>query len=295
MRRALLLALLVPAFSARAQTITFTPDAYVGIASCDPANGETLTLGFTPTGTNLNLSSGGTYFVYTSNTAPTSSGTNGLTLCPTGNSGTTKAALVTTVAAGTTTPASIVVSVPTVLSGAGVTCSQTTDQDVYVCVHFIASGASDPTGAANGTVHFSVQKPASPVIVGIQPADGALVVSWEDGSGGAAASEYTIHADAATAGEAPSRTSSNITAHSGRISGLVNGVTYDVTIVAFSQAGNASDPSAAEKGTPLAVQDFWTRYKDAGGRDAGGCSSGPGGAAALLLALAALARLRRTA
>ena len=74
-----------------------------------------------------------------------------------------------------------------------------------------------------------------------------------------------------------------------RVSGLVNGVTYDVQTRAEDAAGtpgNFSDPSNILQGTPVASYGFFDKYKQLGGEDTGGCASVPGGL--ILLAAPAL-------
>jgi len=81
---------------------------------------------------------------------------------------------------------------------------------------------------------------------------------------------------------------------SARVGGLVNGTLYDVEVLAFSTGGNVSDPSNIASGTPVKVDDFYTSYKNAGGQESGGCSTGAAGVLALALApLLLLARKRR--
>jgi uncharacterized protein (TIGR03382 family) len=74
-----------------------------------------------------------------------------------------------------------------------------------------------------------------------------------------------------------------------KVSGLVNGVTYDVETKAEDGAGtpgNFSDPSNILQGTPVASYGFFDKYKQLGGEDTGGCASVPGGL--ILLAAPAL-------
>ena len=67
-----------------------------------------------------------------------------------------------------------------------------------------------------------------------------------------------------------------------------------MTVTAFSSADNASAPSDPPvPGTPVPVLDFWEGYEATGGREQGGCASGPAGAAGLLGAALALALHRR--
>jgi hypothetical protein len=77
------------------------------------------------------------------------------------------------------------------------------------------------------------------------------------------------------------------------VDGLLNGTTYDVKLQAVDGAGNISVDSELAAGTPRRVIGFWGAYRDAGGREMGGCHS-TGALLAPLLALFALSRRRRS-
>lgn len=61
-----------------------------------------------------------------------------------------------------------------------------------------------------------------------------------------------------------------------RITGLQNGLTYEVTAVAADEAGNSSGESNVLEATPTETLGFWDAYKKSGGTEQGGCSSAPG-------------------
>ena len=287
MRCALLLALLAPAL-ARAQaigagTINFAPAA-IGSALCNSTATTNLTLSF-----NLQLIANasvttGSYIVYAT-TAATTTSTNGLTVCP------TSAGTVTTVTASSSASQVISVGAATVVSVAGQQCSNASST-INVCIHYVPSGSSVVTGSAVGTISLSTQPPTAPFIWLIEPASGALLVHWNPG-GGTAPSYYQI---VATAGGV-SRYSGNIFSAdqnvNGRITGLTNGTTYAVTVIAFSPGGDASPASNEVPATPQQTAGFWERYQADGGKEQGGCASGPAGLGALLLSAAGLAGLRR--
>lgn len=71
-----------------------------------------------------------------------------------------------------------------------------------------------------------------------------------------------------------------------RAEGLTNNTIYDVRIRAKDAAGNISEPSALVQVTPIRTVGFWGFYKDAGGTDGGGCSTGLGLAPLLFVAFA---------
>jgi hypothetical protein len=289
MRRALLLlALLAPAL-ARAQAITagsinFAPAA-IGSSLCNSSANNNLTLSF-----NLQLIAnasinGGDYTVLATTSATTTS-TNGLTVCPSG------AGTVTTVAASSSVAQVISVGAASLVSAAGLQCSNTSNPTINVCIHYVPSGSSAVTGSAVGTISLSTQPPSAPYIWLVEPADGALLVHWNPG-GGTAPSYYQI---VATAGGV-SRYSGNIFSAdqnvNGRITGLTNGTTYAVTVIAYSSGGDAGPASNEVPATPQPTAGFFDRYQAAGGKEQGGCASGPAGLGALLLSAAGLAGLRR--
>jgi hypothetical protein len=80
-----------------------------------------------------------------------------------------------------------------------------------------------------------------------------------------------------------------------RITGLVNDTQYRVRARARDDAGNTSDASNVELGTPRNSAGFFETYKAAGGEETGGCTAVGGGlgSTAGLLAVMALAGLRR--
>lgn len=66
-----------------------------------------------------------------------------------------------------------------------------------------------------------------------------------------------------------------------RLTDLENGTTYEVAVRAIDDKGNESEFSGVGFGTPVPVDDFWDRYKEAGGQQQG-CSTSTGAAALAL-------------
>ena len=60
------------------------------------------------------------------------------------------------------------------------------------------------------------------------------------------------------------------------VDGLLNGTTYDVVLRAVDGANNESADSEPGSGTPRRTVGFWGTYREAGGTDTGGCSTGLG-------------------
>jgi hypothetical protein len=305
MRRALLLllALAVPALvhaqTTTAGTITFVPDANIGLVECNPSNGETIDVRWSVSSMPVGA---GTYRVYASTRAPTADTTTNVKLCDTGpveSDGVFAGKIGSdiTATAGATQSEDLLASLfvtATAASGSD-TCAEGLTRTIYVCVHFFPPNQSSPTASATGQLQLDLTRPARPTITGVAPGEGALRVSWNEGTGGAAdTTYYKIRATATDpAQDGATHTSGKITGESGRIEGLRTGVEYQVTVIAFSSADNESAPSAALPGTPVPVEDFFEYYGDSGGREQGGCSSGPAGALGILGAALALAFKRR--
>ncbi|HUL61408.1 MAG TPA: fibronectin type III domain-containing protein [Anaeromyxobacteraceae bacterium] len=201
---------------------------------------------------------------------------------------------VTSGATGTYPPASVSFTANDVTNKVGLTCNETADQTITFCVKLMNGGTEITTSGytqASGTVTVQLGVPPKPTITSIQAGDKALFVYWQAGTGGTASSEK-FSATAKLNGNAVSacpRTS----ATNCRIDGLQNGVTYTVTVTAYSSGGNPSPESDPMSGTAVPVDDFWSLYKKDGGREAGGCGAGGAGALALLGVAAALRRVRR--
>jgi hypothetical protein len=207
----------------------------------------------------------------------------------------TRFAILSAAAVSTTTSASNPVSanlLATKLSFSG--CN--TREVVTICANLYEGGTTTaaPLATIGGSIVLDGQVPAKPVITGITPGDGALNVSWSAGSNdGGVSKTYQATATPVTTGS-PVRSSEN-SSLSARVDGLQAEADYNVTVVAFSEGGNPSLPSASVVGTPVRVDDFWRHYLGDGGREQGGCGHDGAGLLALLPMAALLPRLRRRA
>jgi hypothetical protein len=316
MRLPLLLALLAVPALAQAQAVgVFEPqpvderydnDLYINLSECDPAQTRQVEFRW-----NVQLESGfafrsGVFKVFATNRQPTT--TSGLAYCETEDD--TANSLwagqvgddIPTLSAGTAGNGVLITS--EFVTEAGRTCEVGGDLQIYVCVHYhpyVQGGgtAVDPTrqGLASGTLTLSTQSPQPPTLNSVRPGNERLEGNWTASDTGLASEWYRIIATG-TAGPTPAdpvpptRSDDVQAATRGWVDQLVNGATYDVTVVGLSAAGNPSVPSNALSGSPIPADDFWDRYRAAGGQEEGGCAAGAAGPLALLGLAAAFARRR---
>jgi MYXO-CTERM domain-containing protein len=306
MRRALpLLALLVPALSLAqvpaAGTIQVLPSdrnsgnsKYLGTLDCTSAT-NTIGLAWT-----IQLATGATftagrYKLFATNTQPT--GTPAYCDVATGTSVVTKE--VTDWPATSTSMPQQSVLTQRILDAVGLvhdatgaqTCNATGLPNVYLCVQYYDAN-NNRNGLASVTLTAQLEAAPIPTSVSAAPRSNALDVSWTAGS----SNGVTIHHYVATAtdpdGVSKTGTTGDATT-SVTVGGLKNNVAYTVTVHSVSLGGNASAESAAAPGTPLPSDDFWKWYKDQGGAETGGCSTGAAGGLALLGVASLLAFRRR--
>jgi hypothetical protein len=162
----------------------------------------------------------------------------------------------------------------------------------YACVaHYVANGTT-PVWSNSTEATFEVLAPPVPEQVTVTPGDSSLYVSWVDGpSTGVNATKYNVTATGSTG--ATTQTFTGRT--NNRVTGLTNGVTYSVQVIALSAGDNESAASTpAVTGTPEAVNSFWDLYEaEPGHREQGGCGGGPAGLVSLVGVALALRGLRR--
>ncbi len=175
----------------------------------------------------------------------------------------------------------------------GTSCDVTGTVTIYVCVQERDSTGAT-VGCAKGRLILDVAPPAAPTGVAAAAAgDGALQVSWTPPTGDPPAYDYRISASADAAADPNVHTATTDPFTSSYVlAGLVDGVPYDVQVVARSQAGNESAPSAAVTATPIAPG-VVPGPRPPG--DAGSCGTGGAGPIALLGLTALLARSRSRA
>lgn len=275
-----------------------------------------------------NPSTAGVFRIYATNTAPVASA-SGAQYCQTVNNPNATTGQVFAAQVGSDIPntglslsgVASAVSETAIAQAAGFGSCTQDGQNIFVCVHFYpyaVGGGTQPQGTATawavGTMTLSLSRPGAITLDQVLPGNGALNVYWSDHNASQAA-KYKIRALSLldptllpTAGDFgpssayamfdprdPSAHETGFITGTGpyRMAGLVNYVAYAVAVVPFSAAETAGDPSNIVSSEPQVVSDFWQTYKAAGGREAGGCSSGVAGPIGLGLLIATLALVRR--
>ena len=173
------------------------------------------------------------------------------------------------------------------LAQIGVSCTGTATL-FYLCVNFTPASGTQVVNAASGSPKIDLGLPPTPGNVSLTPGDSVLHVSWAAGSGGTGTTDgYRVHwgPHNGTLSNPHDLTGSGTTSFD--IGGLQNDTEYDVQVSALSPGKNESPASTIASGSPVFVNDFWRLYRQAGGREQGGCAAGAGG----LLALFALVPL----
>jgi|APLak6261675434_1056106.scaffolds.fasta_scaffold00359_1 hypothetical protein len=138
---------------------------------------------------------------------------------------------------------------------------------------------------------YDTLPPGPPTLVSAAAQDEGVRVDFEyDGD------TTIVMVEARGPGEADFRQLAETTASNKLIrgKGLQNNVEYEVRLRAKDAAGNVSGPSGSVNVTPIKTLGFWAYYKQQGGTDEGGCSTGAG-LAPMLIGLWALRRARQQA
>jgi Synergist-CTERM protein sorting domain-containing protein len=178
-------------------------------------------------------------------------------------------------------------SAPTLAPKVGVTCGDGQLRTVYFCAVARVTGGGSET-SISGTFQIDGTIPEIPVITKLDPGDGALEVAWDPAAN---ADRYFV---SATPVGQPQGFRREVSALDHRITGLTNGVQYEVRVTGVSIGGNESPvQTAPPTATPVPVNDFWRLYRGSGGQDEGGCTTGAGAGALALLALVPLVLRRK--
>lgn len=177
------------------------------------------------------------------------------------------------------------------------------DTTIYLCVNIFVPQSLTVLAVTNhGSVpiHLDSVPPATPTGVTADALDSGLSIAWTMPTDLAGTARYFVHVvgpDGVDKGTGVAGSAATST----KISGLVNGTPYTVTVNSIDASGTKQDnanpslPSAPVTGTPAAVNGFYELYRADGGTDQGGCTSAPASLVALLAAAGLLMRRRRGA
>ncbi|MDP1915148.1 MAG: hypothetical protein Q8L14_02800 [Myxococcales bacterium] len=130
------------------------------------------------------------------------------------------------------------------------------------------------TAASALRVIYDAQPPNAPIISEVLAQDKALKVAFSVSSDTTEVIPFIRPQGSTEYAQRPT-----ISLGTGReviVDGLLNATTYDVVLRAIDGAGNQSADSEPASGTPRRTIGFWGTYREAGGTDTGGCSSGLG-------------------
>jgi hypothetical protein len=128
---------------------------------------------------------------------------------------------------------------------------------------------------------YDTAPPAAPSLDSLEVQDSIIIAHYTASTG-----TTKLYSQVAPAGIVAFDTKATDTALLGKVklTGLSNGVAYDVRLVPVDAAGNEGPASNVLSATPLKSYGFWSNYRQSGGADQGGCSAATG----LLPALAGL-------
>ncbi|RKG92720.1 hypothetical protein D7V88_05025 [Corallococcus terminator] len=187
------------------------------------------------------------------------------------------------------------------------TCdSQTTEVTFKLCastptisdsINLTCSSTYSSVGAPAYQVNYDPEAPDAPSVGGIIARDSALSVQVDGVEADSTVivelnALLTAGTDDAGTGEVTEGPTLSFRKASGEgnvvADGLINGVTYRVRARVQDEAGNVSDQSAAAEGTPVKSNGLFDAYKNAEGKETGGCATtttGGGLAGGALLAV----------
>jgi len=156
----------------------------------------------------------------------------------------------------------------------GLDCNSQSERDYYFCIKWtyeenVGLYTNKYIYRGGAKLRFDTKKPAAPELTQLSPGEGNLKVTWEKPADDDLASYFIyyrregssdIHSARVTTPEATSR----------QITGLENGVSYEVWMTAVDKAENESGESNHLTSTPQPVEDFYEHYRSSGGQEDGG-------------------------
>ncbi len=185
-----------------------------------------------------------------------------------------------------------------ILTAIPATCTTgSADLTIRLCVSLVRGSTGNVDKTINNSFDIQLKSPPAPTGISVTPGNNALNIAWSPGTVGAGQAD-TDHYTVSVTPQDPildpggTRTATTST-RSVRVAGLVNDLTYDISVVAFSVGGNPSVTDLPGTGKPVPIDDFYNWYRNHGGVEEGGCAGGPAGLLSLLGLGAALRLFRR--
>jgi hypothetical protein len=170
----------------------------------------------------------------------------------------------------------------------------------YFCISFPVSATLGGTTYQMNfvTVQYAMQAPGAPISLSAQQGDSHVKLFWSPASSSDQIDRYDVYAvpvgatiDLARPTQSPSGSAQADVQATDDGQPLVNETPYDFAVRSKDTYGNQSVLSGRVTQSPTRIDDFYNRYRNAGGSalGGGGCSTGGGTGLIGLLALALLA------
>ncbi len=157
----------------------------------------------------------------------------------------------------------------------GLNCAEASDVEYYFCIKWdhtyqntVFQEVTD-TYVGGTLLQFDTLPPDAPVITNVAAGEKNLKIEWEEPDADDVSS-YLIHYREEGSDDDFIREENNGEATSFQLTGLANGVTYEVWMTAVDDAENESEISNVETEVPLPVDDFFEYYRGKEGADTGG-------------------------
>lgn len=165
----------------------------------------------------------------------------------------------------------------------------------YAVQSGIGCGTATKLAASPLTLTYDMESPDPPTITAFAEQDKGVKVEF---TADADVSTVIVEARVATDGGDGEWSQKGEASAANKVvfaKSLQNTVQYELRLRAIDAAGNVSEPSSAILATPIDTLGFYGTYRNLGGTDGGGCSTGTGLFFPALMGLWALARARRRA
>jgi hypothetical protein len=156
----------------------------------------------------------------------------------------------------------------------GLDCNSQAERDYYFCIKWtyeenVGLYTNKYIYRGGAKLRFDTKKPAAPELKQLSPGEGNLKVTWDKPADDDLAYYYIYYRREGSSATSNLRVTTP-EATSRQITGLENGVAYEVWMTAVDQAENESGESDHLTSTPQPVEDFFEHYRSAGGGEDGG-------------------------